>query len=531
MEIITLIAMGCTLIVFGIQRLSGHLLEILEKPLFHLFKEGENGHSFFKGILVSGLTGSTLTSVSTLLGLVNAGLVRVGAGLRFMAGAHIGPLALLFLLNLITFKGATLFMACALVVYILKRGIKPALFQKFLGVFLGLGLVGLGRHFLFEALLSHPALDAHFLSTLTDAPFLLSLLTGVTLGGVLCYALRSSMVTMLILIILSDATSLNPSLLLQVVIGVHTLNFLPNYRLGLRGNTFAARVAGGQMMVGVLGLIIGSLLLFFFEDFFSGSKGLSLMIFFFVVRSSSVLFFILFLRPLRRFLQRRWPRGEEKSPFELENLGRTQDMVPVMSLVQSAIHLNKLKNIVDRLFSLTEDYLCDSEASGRIMAKIKHYERITDNMNKEVRLYLGQLMENSLSPMQANTVTAHLRIADSLENIADYVDKVASYHTRYLQGGAPGNWRQEFVGFYRQVRDFYTLVAQDLPGQGDRDEKMIRIQAQKLKIAAEALREEHMGRFEEFSQDPMNLMTYSDMIVCMRKMRGHTLKLHQRLLP
>ena len=81
------------------------------------------------------------------------------------------------------------------------------------------------------------------------------------------------------------------------------------------------------------------------------------------------------------------------------------------------------------------------------------------------------------------------------------------------------------------MRDFYTLVAQDLPGQGDRDEKMIRIQAQKLKIAAEALREEHMGRFEEFSQDPMNLMTYSDMIVCMRKMRGHTLKLHQRLLP
>ncbi len=526
------IAVGCILIVSGIQSVSTHLLELAEIPLFHLFKptKGKERLSFFKGILVSALTGSTLVTVSTLLGLVNAGLIRVKSALLFLAGAHLGPLILLFFLNFLSLKEALFLLSSALVIYIFKRFFKMVFFEKSFGLIFGLGLVALGRHFLTEGLAYHQGVGPSFFGILYDAPLVLSLVTGVGLGGLLCLIFRSSLVAMLIVILLRDSLGISMGLLLATVIGVHTLNFMPIYRLGLRGNTYACRVSWGQMMIGVIGLFLGIIVLITAPYFLYEGGGLMLLLFFATLRLSSVVLFSAFLKPIRRLLQKRWPKSQEKSPFELENLGRSQDMVPAMSLIQSSIHLTKFKNILDRLFTLTEEYLVEGEASGRTMAKIKDYERITDNMNREIRTFLGQLSENSLTHNQALAVQAHLRISDALENIADYVDKVASYHTRYLQGGGSAQWREEFVLFYRQNKDFYLQVTETIPLRPESEEKLIRIQAQKLKIAAETLREEHLKRFEEFVNDPINLMTYSDMIICMRKMRGHSLKLYQRLL-
>lgn len=526
------IAVGCTLIVLGIQNASSHLLELAELPLFHLFKpsSGKESKSFFKGILVSALTGSTLTSVSTLLGLVNAGLIRVKSALLFMAGAHLGPLVLLFLLNFLALREALFFLSFALLNQLFRRFKKGQIFQKVFGLVLGLGLVALGRHFLGQGLSFYHGVDEALFGSLYEATFVLSLLTGLILGGFLCLLFRSSLIAMLVVILVRDGQGMNMVILLSTVIGIHALNFWPIYRLGVRGNAFATRVSGGQMMIGLIGLLMGVLILLARpEDLYSGG-GFSLLLFFVILRVLSVVVFVLALKPIRVFLQKRWPKSEEKSPYELENLGRSQDMVPAMSLVQSSIHLTKFKNILDRLFQLTEEYLVEGEASGRAMAKIKDYERITDNMNREIRQFLGQLSENSLTPNQALAVQSHLRISDALENIADYVDKVASYHTRYLQGGGNAKWREEFVQFYRQIKEFYMQVTETIPLRPEGEEKQIRIQAQKLKIAAESLREEHLKRFEEFADDPSNLMTYSDMIVCMRKMRGHSLKLYQRLI-
>ena len=56
-------ALGCTLLVAGIQLVSNNLLELAEFPIFSLLKplrEKEN-KTFFKGMLVSALSGSTLT--------------------------------------------------------------------------------------------------------------------------------------------------------------------------------------------------------------------------------------------------------------------------------------------------------------------------------------------------------------------------------------------------------------------------------------------------------------------------------------
>ncbi len=525
-------AVGLTLLVAGIQMICNNLLELAEIPLFHLLqslKEKDN-KTFFKGFMVSALSGSTMTTMSTLLGLVNAGLVKSRAGLLFMGGAHLGPLILLFGISFLSFKSALVFLSAALLAQMLVRSRYGLWFQNSYGLLFGFGLVSLGQYFLSDGLKFFSGFDQSFLGSSLDGPYFLSLVTGVAIGGVLSYLLRSSVVTILLLMLIHDSAHFNLGLLLPAAVGVHALAFWPIYRLAARGNRSSAKVALGHGFMSTIGLVVGSLALVFLPWDYADSNGHLIFLFFAGLRLLSVAIFIVLFRPIRLSIKKRYPETPDKSMVELENLGRSQDMVPAMSLIQSALHLNKFKNIVDRLFRLTEQYLIDGEASGRTMAKIKDYERITDNMHQEITKFLGQLIEKSLTYNQAQTVQAHLRIAESLESIADYLDKVASYNTRYIQGGGKSDWRQEFVAFYRQVKDFYWEVSQSLPLMPEVDDKHIQIQAQKLKIAAESLREEHLKRFEEFSNDPNNLMTYSDMVVSMRKIRGHGLKLYHELL-
>jgi phosphate:Na+ symporter len=525
-------AVGCTLLVAGIQTICNNLLELAEIPLFHLLqslKEKDN-KTFFKGFMVSALSGSTMTTMSTLLGLVNAGLVKSRAGLLFMAGSHLGPVILLFGISFLSFKSALVFLSAALIAQVLVRSRYGLWFQNSYGLLFGFGLVSLGQYFLSDGLKFFSGFDQAFLGSSLDGPYFLSLITGIAVGGILSFVFRSSVVTILLLMLIHDSARFNLGLLLPAVIGVHALSFWPIYRLGSRGNRSAARVALGHGFMSAIGLIIGSVALIFLPWNYADSNGYLIFLFFVALKIISGTVFMIFFKPIRLSIKKRYPDTPDKSLVELENLGRSQDMVPAMSLIQSSLHLNKFKNIVDRLFRLTEQYLIDGEASGRTMAKIKDYERITDNMHREIVRFLNQLIEKSLTYNQAQTVQAHLRIAESLESIADYLDKVASYNTRYLQGGGKSDWRQEFVAFYRQVKDFYWEVSQSLPLLPEKDPKEIQIQAQKLKIAAESLREEHLKRFEEFSGDPMNLMTYSDMVVCMRKIRGHGLKLYHELL-
>ncbi len=525
-------ALGCTLLVAGIQLVSNNLLELAEIPIFSLLrplKEKDN-KTFFKGMLVSALSGSTLTSITTLIGLVNAGLVKVRAGFLFMAGSHLGPIALLIIYSFLGFRSALIFLSLAMVAQLLVRSEYGHWFQNTFGLLFGLGLVSLGRYFLMDGLTFFSGIDQQFLGSITDGPYALSMLTGIVVGAILSYLFRSSVVAILLLMIVRDSAFFSLGLLFPAVIGVHALGFFPVYQLSKRGNIFSHRVAIGQAFISLIGLGAGALILFAVPWNLQTGSGLQLLYFFILLRVSSVGIFLIFLSPLRNFIKKAWPEKAHLPPKKLTHLGRAMDMVPAMSLIQGSFHLAKFKNIVDRLFKVTEQYLQEGSASGRVLAKIKDYERITDNMHKEIQGFLAMLAENSLTHNQSKTLMQYLKLAEELECIADYLDKIASYNTRYIQSGENAKWRDDFMVFFYEIRDFYFLVTANTPGLPEIDSKRINFIAQKLKISADSLREEHLKRLSSVEGSAIGLMTYSDMVVCLRKIRGHTLKLHNALV-
>src|SRR5690606_38078418 len=135
---------------------------------------------------------------------------------------------------------------------------------------------------------------------------------------------------------------------------------------------------------------------------------------------TATIVFTPFLKQLARFVEWITPDKGEKEQHHLVMLGDPEDMVPATALVMAQAEINKMQEIVSRMYCVTDE-LIKSESSKedeKRIAKIKDYERITDSIQKEITVFVCLLMEKSLTEKQSVHSQAIVREADALESVA-----------------------------------------------------------------------------------------------------------------
>lgn len=525
--ILTIVA-GCALLVAGVQLISNNLLELFEKPIYKMIRivREDQNITFFKGMFFSTISASSLVASTTLLNLVNAGLIKLRAANLFLAGANIGPFILLGLVIFLNLKLGLIFLSLSILAQIFVHSRFGKWFQNAQRFLFGLGLICLAKHFLTDGVRIINGANQGILGNITSGPFLLSFITGLFFGALICYLLRSSLLTILLFMVVRDSAIISFSLLLPAVIGAHSIGFVHVKKMAELGNIYAQRLAASQLALSIIGLVLGLFCLYFENYIPSTGDGLFIVLFFALLRFASVLIFICFLAPITKIIHYFYPKESYPDTYKLNQLGKSREMIPAMALLQCSFHVAKLKNIVDRLFSLTEEYLHEEVPSARILAKIKDYERITDNIHQEINRFVGQLMVNTLTYKQSQSLQSIVKIVDELESIADFIDKLASYNTRYQQENGVSNGRGDLMQLFADVKNFYFDICEDLPHRANIEQSSVTARAQGLKITAESIREIHLKKLSELKMEPVTLMTYSDMIVCLRKIRGHVFKIY-----
>lgn len=518
---------GCALLLVGIQHVSGALLELFEMPVYRMVRKvrPDDRSSFFKGIFFSMVSASSLISSTTLLNLVNAGLMRLSPAYLFLAGANLGPFLLLSIVVFFNLKVGLVFLAISLVTIAMSRSPMGKWFRNMHRLFLGLGLICLAKHFLGDGIRIVSSINQGSLVYFTEGPFILSLLSGLFFGALVCYLLRSSLLTILLFMVVRDGAFVSFYLLIPAVIGAHAISFVQVKKMADLGNVYAKRLAYGQAMMSVIGLFAGVIGIMFIDRLPQGASSFYVILAFASLRLISVLTFVILLGPISRFIHTLLPDSDYPDQFELSQLGRASDMIPAMALLQCSFHVNKLKDIVDRLFVLTEEYILEDKPPARVLAKIKDYERITDNIHNEIRSFTRMLMENTLTSRQAVMLQSIVKVSDELEYIADYIDKLASYNTRYQQEVILQSEHEGLVKLFSGVKKLYFDICENLPMAPVLDGDNVTARAQSLKILAESIRESSAHELVHKENPAVVLLTYSDMIVCLRKIRGHVLKI------
>ena len=485
------------------------------------------------------------SSVTTVMvvGLVNAGLMKLTQAIGVIIGANIGTTVTGWIISIKIGKYGLL---------LVSLGIFPTLFSKSekwkeLGkVIFGVGLIFMGLELMSHALkpLRH---DQAFLDSI-------SYFAGEHYGAYLASALVGCLLTMLIqsssaMLGVTIAMAMNGVInyhsALAIVVGSNIGTTITALLASVGGNVNAKRASRAHAIFNITGTVITMMIFPFFANFVDAvipgdpnlvgvtgdrpNVAIHLATGHTVFNVAFTLLFIPLVKVLADFVTKITPDGSVKESKKLIILGNPSDMLPATGLLQAENEIKKFSDVVGRMFNLTYEYIMDEESDARVMAKVKNYERIADNIEREVTVFLSEVMKKQLTSAQSVQAQVILRSADELESIADYLERLAHYITRFK---SEATWdkeaKEDFEKLLRKVKEFYFIVVHLIDDKMTVDMNDFLTKKERIKILADDIRNRHLNRMSEQRYNPIaSSLTYSDMIVSLRKVTAHSSNVSQ----
>ena len=186
-----------------------------------------------------------------------------------------------------------------------------------------------------------------------------------------------------------------------------------------------------------------------------------------------------------------------------------------------------MKDVLDRMYKVTGEYLANPVHEK--LAKAQSYEKITDNIQKEVTVFLCKVMEKPMSEYQSKQSQALVKIVDEFESIADYLDRIVSYKSRFKENSISGSSLEEYETFMKEVWDFFQLSCGGLTKGTKHNLDAVYNKSEELRIWADDMRDKHIDRVSKGEYNPLSALTFSDMVVALRKVRAHSMNVAQAI--
>lgn len=489
------------------------------------------------GIIVTMIVQSSSVTTVMVVGLVNAGLMQLTQAIGVILGSNIGTTITGWIISIKVGKYGLL---------LIGLGIFPSLFSKNKAfqeagkVLFGVGMVFLGLELMsgaFKPLRS----NEEFLNMVSyfSGQHYGSYIASILVGCLLTVIIQSSSAMLGITIALASSGVITFSTAAALVLGENIGTTITALLASVGTSTNAKRAARAHAMFNILGVLIIFSILPIYMDFIDwlipgdpnalspdGTRDniathIAASHTFFNV--CATLIFIPFINILARVVIKITPEPETKDKKQLVLVGDETEIVPAAAIVQADSEAKKMKDIVDRMFEVSKAYLKDP--TPKQLAKVRDYERITDNIQKEVTVFLCKVLEKPMSAHQSQQSQAIVKIVDELESIADYLDRIVGYKERFKQDPQTGESNQEYFKFMDAVWEFHQLCINGFINQTTIDLDYIFKKSEELRIWADDMRDRHIERISKGEYEPLSALTYSDMVVALRKIRAHAMNI------
>ena len=363
-----------------------------------------------------------------------------------------------------------------------------------------------------------------------------SYFASVLVGCLLTVIIQSSSAMLGITIALASTGVIPFSTAAALVLGENVGTTITALLASVGTTTNAKRAARAHALFNVFGVVIIFSILPFYIDFIEalvpgaadqslpdGSKPniathIAASHTFFNVCSTII--FLPFLGLLAKAVVKITPDKEEEKK-QLKLIGDQFEILPATAIVQADLEVKKMKDILERMYLRSKDYLVDPQS--KTLAKVQDYERITDNIQKEVTVFLCKVMENPLSGDQSKQSQAIIKIVDEFESIADYLERIVSYKERFKQDPQGGASNKEYFEFMENVWEFFQICTKGYIEGVEQNKDYIIKKSEQLRIWADDMRDRHIDRVSKGEYEALTALTYSDMVVALRKIRAHAM--------
>jgi phosphate:Na+ symporter len=499
------------------------------------------------GLTVTAFVQSSSITTVMVVGLTNAGLMQLSQAIGVILGANIGTTITGWILAVNIGKYGLLLIAL---------GIFPMLFSKnerisaTAKVLVALGMIFFGLEIMsgaFRPLRSHEGFMN--LMLILDGQSLPSLLGCVAIGCLMTMVVQSSSAMLGITIALATTGAIPLPTAIALVMGENIGTTITAQFAAIGSTVNARRSAMAHSVFNILGVLI---LISIFSPYvnlvekivpgvaeFVNPEGnrpyvaahIAMAHTLFNVTATLVM--LPFLGQLERLVIKIVPEtgGAEKGPFKY--IGPPGSLPVAMGISMVFEELKRMQGRVHKALRHAGSLLHrDLKGRDRYYQKVKAIEEQTDIMQHEITTFTVTLMQaGKASNEQSDRAYAYVRAADELESIADYAASLCSYMKRLAKHEldfSEDAWK-DLIDFHHEVFAFFNQVCKAFRNEDCSSMRGIHDEAGRLNDLADAVRNAHLDRMKTGSCGALPALTFSDMAVALRRIKNHTVNLHEAL--
>ncbi|MGK2907255.1 MAG: Na/Pi cotransporter family protein [Desulfuromonadales bacterium] len=499
------------------------------------------------GLVVTCFVQSSSITTVMVVGLTNAGLMQLTQAIGVILGANIGTTITGWILAVKIGKYGLLLVAI---------GVFPMLFAKndrisaTAKVLVALGLIFFGLEIMSDAFKPLRS-DESFMNMMLslDAQSLPSILGCVAIGCLMTMIIQSSSAMLGITIALAATGAIPLYTAVALVMGENIGTTITAQFAAIGGSVAARRAAMAHTVFNVLGVFIIVSIFSTYVDMierfvpglssFVGTDGsrpniaahIAMAHTFFNVTATLVM--LPFLNYLAKLVSKMVPEKAGAAKGAFKYIGAPGTMPVAMGISMVFEELKRMQGAVHEALVLADEFLQrDLKGRDRIYRKVKDLEEETDVMQHEITTFIVTLMQSGgASTAQSDRAYSYVRAADELESIADYAASLCSYMKRLdkheLDYSADG-WN-DLHNFHHEVFAFFIQVCRAFNDEDVNSTRKIYDEATRLNDLADEVRKAHLDRMKEGSCGALPALTFSDMAVALRRIKNHTVNLHEAL--
>jgi phosphate:Na+ symporter len=499
------------------------------------------------GIFVTCFVQSSSITTVMVVGLTNAGLMQLTQAIGVILGANIGTTITGWILAIQVGKYGLLLIAL---------GVFPMLFSKndtvsaSAKILVALGLIFFGLEIMSDAF-KPLRKDEGFMNLMLtlDGRTLLSILGCVAIGCLMTMVIQSSSAMLGITIALATTGAIPLYTAIALVMGENIGTTITAQFASIGGTITSRRAAMAHTVFNVLGVVI---IISFFSTYvemiekfvpglssFTDSEGthpyiaahIAMGHTFFNVTATLVM--LPFLGQLAKLVTKMVPEREGAVRGAFKYIGAPGTIPVSMGISMVFEELKRMQTRVHKALRHAGSFLQrDLKGRDRFYRKVTALEDETDIMQHEITTFVVTLMQSgNASNSQSDRAYSYVRAADELESIADYAASLCSYMKRldkHELDFSQEAWK-DLLDYHREVFAFFILVCNDFKNEDVVSSRKIYDEAHRLNDLADAIRDNHLKRMKAGSCGALPALTFSDMAVALRRIKNHTVNLHEAL--
>jgi phosphate:Na+ symporter len=246
----------------------------------------------------------------------------------------------------------------------------------------------------------------------------------------------------------------------------------------------------------------------------------------------NTLLFLPFIGFLARFLIWLVPdRVAEKPRLTYLNV-RMLD-TPAIAIEQSYKELVKMgRDAADMLRSFKR-MLSNAEPDRQTAEQLFAEETELDVLQKEIAEFIGNMMAGNITHEVMQEASGHLRIADELESISDYIQSLLKLRLKMRNTGllfSEGGLK-DMIGLHEKVDEYLQRLNDGLVREDDTPEYFSEMRSRGLAVTnyMKECRERHLARVGEGEVSALMSLIYTDMLTAYRRIKDHAFNIAEVL--